>query len=213
MMSIIRVEEPHDLPIHVGEYLRLKKGKVVQIVIEVGIRSTEEMGVRSVTYMVRTEYPGQQKNYNGFHETCPKWRPLNDYVIIGKERKVETVMTEVNNLYQVKDTEEFGTKIAVNSQGDFVLEMKDGAGTVKAFKEDLLEEVVPYTVSVRKVTSDPNDDKHVHWQVTPGSLNKADVLIDDKGTRYCVLCLDTKHRRPIPPVKGLRRIVTEELKL
>lgn len=54
-------------------------------------------------------------------------------------------------LYQIttpENTVKYGHKLAVDSTGKWVMEIK-GTGEVLSFEKDLIEEVMPYTVSVQ----------------------------------------------------------------
>lgn len=66
----------------------------------------------------------------------------------------EAQMTN-NELYQIKDTDTYGTILATNSQGLKVFEVR-GTGEVKTVKKEDLEEVIPYTVGVRFLESRGN---------------------------------------------------------
>lgn len=70
------------------------------------------------------------------------------YYTLTKVEK-EKEMTK-DTLYEIKrgDQTLFGTKLAVNSQGQWVMEVK-GSGEVVAVDKNTVFEVVPYTISVQ----------------------------------------------------------------
>lgn len=101
----------------------------------------------------------------------------------------------MTDLYQTKDAEpRFGTKLTVNSQGQFVLEMKGEGGKVEAFNPEDLELVVPYTVQLDCVVP---GESGMHIQCEKGKLEKNDLLMSiTTGRIYRVSHVDTKNRSP-----------------
>lgn len=117
----------------------------------------------------------------------------------------DTNMT--NTLYQTKEaTPRFGNKIAVNSQGLAVLEMKPD-GNIECFKHDEIEVVTPYTVLLKNM----NGGDLGQYTTTKGSVKKGDILILTGGTLATVHEIDTKHQGRTHELKG-RRVVTEDIK-
>lgn len=102
----------------------------------------------------------------------------------------ESTMTSTT-LFQTKEVApRFGTKIAVNSAGLFVLEMKP-SGEIECFNEKDLEVVTPYTVSVRPFQNE-NNSKNSNYCAVKDSVKKGDVLLLDNGQIVIVTALDTK---------------------
>ena len=77
------------------------------------------------------------------------------------QTKEEPNMTNTTKLYQIIGTETYGTHIATNSKGAYVLEMK-GDGSVVTKTKGQLEEVVPYTVSL-KYLSGGNSSEYAYF--------------------------------------------------
>ncbi len=78
-----------------------------------------------------------------------KYRPRDNWYPV-VETKKENTMTE-KKLYQINtplDAVKYGHKLAVNSAGKWVMEVK-GTGEVITCGKDDIEEVMPYTVSVQ----------------------------------------------------------------
>ena len=105
-------------------------------------------------------------------------------------------------LYQTKeDKPRFGTKLATNSSGQFVLEMKD-TGAVEAFDADKLEEVLPYTIAITPLDRKHfEDDLHVTTKKdVKGTIAVGDLIIPSNGKLHNTLCtvvaVDTKCRTP-----------------
>jgi len=89
-----------------------------------------------------------------------------------KDNPEENTMTE-KTLYEIKDavsnTTQYGFKLAVNSQGQWVMEIK-GSGDVVAVDKKSVTEVMPYTISVQY--SDGGQPYHY--------FNEArDLVVDD----------------------------------
>ena len=103
----------------------------------------------------------------------------------------------MTDLYQVKgpaETPRFGTKLAENSNGEYVLEMKGEDGKVEAFHPSLIDLVVPYTIQLVSV---PPSEAGMHLQCEPGKVKKDDILLNTgNGKMFRVAALDTKNRNP-----------------
>lgn len=137
----------------VGDVVRLKTGTAHQKVVR--LRSN---GRRMDTNYIETHH---------FYSN----RDCSDFTLVsGKEHKT---MTQQPTLYKViAEKDAYGTFLVNNSEGQMVLEMKGAAGTVRAFKKEELEEVVPYTILVR--TTDGNNQ---HYTATKGSVDLGDLLV------------------------------------
>lgn len=115
----------------------------------------------------------------------------------------ETTMTK---LYQTKeDMPRFGIMLATNSAGKLVLEMK-GSSEVLAFDKKEVEEVKPYTVSIKFQDS----GTEYHYLSRKGDVQKDDlILVDGNGHMAKVTAVDTKSDRATKELKG-RKVVTAE---
>ena len=106
-------------------------------------------------------------------------------------------------LYQVKGTEIYGTKLATNSSGQFVLEMK-GSGEVKAYPKEQLEEVLPFTVAVQFLHG-TNNQKYHYLYDGPVKLRVGDLLFIESTTGSCfakVTDVDTKSKKAMTVLTG-----------
>lgn len=89
-------------------------------------------------------------------------------------------------LYQIKDTDTFVTRLATNSEGLAVVEVK-GTGMVQSVNPSLLIEVVPYTICAARV-----DGKGTaHFAAKEGAWSKDDVFALG-GLLWVVSDLNTK---------------------
>lgn len=101
-----------------------------------------------------------------------------------------------NQLFQIKDTEVYCHKLATDSAGRVVVEIK-GTGEVRAVEADQLVEVLPYSVRVRFLGGDVS----YHYWAKPGTVKVGDLIMirvgsESKGGSYAeVTELDTKNAR------------------
>lgn len=105
----------------------------------------------------------------------------------------EEELPMTTTLYQTTEEKpRFGTMLATNSAGKVVLEMK-GTGDVEAFDPEQIEEVLPYTVSVKPVDEGRNA-KTSHYATTKDAVVKGDLLITSEGFFVEVVEVNTKRR-------------------
>lgn len=142
-----------------------------------------------------TQLP-DQGGHSVFH---PKTIRTAASVAIGRIEKSLPNKEHEEMLYQTKEeTPRFGTKLAINRKGEIVLDLKDGS--VEAFKADMLEEVVPYTVRLKAIEG----SKHtLDLQVAEGTLAEGDLIFRNSAM-YRVVKLDTKDRNAEPLKKAYR---------
>lgn len=117
-----------------------------------------------------------------------------------KPKKEDTEMTKA--LYKTPD-DKYGTMIAKDSKGHFVLELKGGGG-VQSFKPEDLEEVVPFTVQVNWMSN-----SNTHIEVPEGELVVGDIVVAGFNLGR-VTALDTKNRSP-QSCKDLRKVGTTKV--
>jgi hypothetical protein len=123
----------------------------------------------------------------------------------------DETMTTANTLFQIKledGTVTYGTHVGTNSSNQFLIEEK-GTGKIILANKSQLEEVLPYTFSVRM------NGKNVHFQGEPDTVKKGDILLytgegaDNAQIAY-VTGIDTKNKAANKAFKG-RKVVTEEI--
>lgn len=125
------------------------------------------------------------------------------------EPKEEKKMT-TNKLYEIKQglvETLYGHKLAVNSQGQWVMEIK-GTGAVIAVNKDAVQEVLPHTVAVQFESTKTT----YHYLAEKGSVEKGAFYITD--TPYGrsiiqVIDVDTKSTRAATQLNVLAKIKTE----
>jgi len=123
----------------------------------------------------------------------------------------ESNMTDSKTLYSLTKedgTVVYGTHVGTNSQNKLLIEIK-GTNEIILADKSQLEEVVPYTFSVRI------NGKNVHYQGEPDKFKKHDVLLftgngADKMEIGMVTAIDTKNKGASAAFKGFK-LVTEEI--
>lgn len=207
----------------VGDLVRLRTGHSPQRVMK--IKVSPERGIVMLICM----YLSSQREYDrikslgyGVSETMlRKPRDQEDFVsyeinpfrmeeLFPGQYEKEPEMAQ--DLYMVKSGEKvqrFGTKLTVNSQGQYVLEMKGEGGKVEAFNPDDLEIVLPYTVQVVGLA---HGTQGFHFQTEAGKFNKDDILIEaGSGLLYRVSEVDSKNRSPKHGRMTFIRLASEKL--
>lgn len=117
-------------------------------------------------------------------------------------------MTDIKTLYsftKADGTVGYGTHIGTNSQNKLLIEEK-GTGEIHVLGKEELEEVTPYTFSVKI------DSAEYHYVGKPDTLKVGDILITSEASPRLakVTGLDTKNKTPRALFKG-RKLVTEEI--
>jgi hypothetical protein len=120
---------------------------------------------------------------------------FNDYDRIYVKREEKKEMTN-KVLYVVKhgiDINKYVFKIAVNSLGQAVVEVK-GTGEVFAIDPKSLEKVVPYSIDVHFVSdTGVNVDRVYAYWVKPGTVEVGDFIFSDVGSSHVIVrAVDTK---------------------
>lgn len=123
----------------------------------------------------------------------------------------DTTMTDTKTLYSLTKedgTIVYGTHVGTNSQNKLLIEIK-GTNEIVLADKSQLEEVIPYTFSVRM------NGKNTHYQCEPNKFKKNDVLLftgggADKFEVAMVTAVDTKNKGATTAFKGLK-LVTEEI--
>lgn len=171
----------------VGDLVRLKNGKAIMKVLEIGT------GLRENT--IRAQYLSRLDDKDYYHHQ-PKWRVVTDYVHIDTTAKESEPMSK---LYEtVGEPTMFGTKIATNSQGQYVLEMKGKNGEVKAYDPSDLKEVLPYTVTLEMLANATGERRTSKDVMTkPGQVEKNDIMLElCTGLIWRVSHVDSQCRSP-----------------
>ena len=111
-----------------------------------------------------------------------------------------------NQLFKIKDTEDFGMVIATDSKGMKVFELK--AGGIKVVKAEDVEEVFPFTFSVSF-----GKEQEYHFQGKEDDFKVGDLLVYLGGGFNIGICrvtaVDTKSRSATKTFDGYKLEATK----
>ena len=117
----------------------------------------------------------------------------NDQTIMSKEQLFT---------WTDKDGQHYGTYLATNSSGQYVIEVKQ-TGQIVTMHPDYLEEVIPWTFSAKNGST----EKHFTGSDT---IEKGDVLVQTRTSKFWMVTdVNTKNKTATKFVG--RRVVTEEI--
>lgn len=169
----------------------------------VGDKVTKSFGkkVMTVTYIsgnyITAKYDSSGQQHRDYYNTFKLYEEVN-------------MMTDKDSLFKItlgSDQETWGTHAGTDSQGRFLMEEK-GTGKILIVTKDQIEEVLPFTFSVRI------SGREQHFQGEVGKLKKGDVLLYTAGGAdnfafAVVKSLDTKNKGA-KPWQGVK-LITEEI--
>lgn len=115
-----------------------------------------------------------------------------------KRKLKENTKEENMTLYQIKDTETYGTHIATNSKGHYVLELK-GSGEVVAKDKKDIEKVVPYTVNLKFLSW--NSGKEYAYFSKEGDVRVGDLVKVGSGMAM-ITAVDTHSTKATKDLEG-----------
>jgi hypothetical protein len=181
-------------PFKVGDTVRLKSGEAPQRVLEVKlsqirceyVSSRKQIGFRSATDFVKYEYdvPNEEDK-------------MEDYDMKDK-------------LFKTLESNRFGTGLAIDSDGKYVLKMQDN-GNFEAFSESELKRVMPYTFDVEFLSGSTNRANRYSYRGREGSVQLGDLLIlEDSANIARVVAVNTESEAATKTFKG-RKLQSVEL--
>ncbi len=130
-------------------------------------------------------------------------------VPVSKTKETQPKEAKMSKLYeiQVSDKKLYGHKLAVNSQGHWVMEVK-GTGEVLAVDKQYVEEVMPHTIGVQFETSKTT----YHYLAEAGKYSVGDFFVVDAPMGRAivnVVSVDTKSQMATKHFSPLAKLVTE----
>jgi hypothetical protein len=132
----------------------------------------------------------------------------NTVVYDSENLKGETKMVTEKTLYEIKRGDEtlFGHKLAINSQGQWVMEVK-GSGDVVAVDKATVSEVIPYTIGIK---FHGKGDTYSYFD-EKRSVTKGDVLVVDSVVKaeFCLAVVsdvDTKSKTATKEISYLKNL-------
>lgn len=178
----------------VGDIVRLKSGEAPQKVIEV------------TGHCIRCEYVSSRKQI-GFRSAADFVK--YEYNVPNEEDKMEDYDMK-DKLFKTLETGRFGTGLAIDSDGKYVLKMQDN-GNFEAFSESELKRVMPYTFDVEFLSGSTNRANRYSYRGRDGSVQLGDLLIlEDSANIARVVAVNTESEAATKTFKG-RKLQTVEL--
>lgn len=147
--------------------MKLETGDTVRL--PSGSRTLVVQHVDSYYAVARYEHSGQSIR-----------RRITDFVRISEDNSEKGMNSMKGKLFQTREENpRFGVGLAVDSQGKYVLEMKNGGG-IESFNKKDVDVVMPFTFSVKFTTS----NTEYQYLGKEGTVNVGDLL----------LSFDSKHK-------------------
>lgn len=198
----------------IGDVVRLRTGEQPIVITEVDESNFSIKGFYLSPSVMETWHRdcGDYIHYENSLDDhyVERWELLSKQHSEVPEPQGETIMT---TLYQTNEKKpRFGTKLATNSEGKVVLEIK-GTGEVEAFKPEDITEVVPYTVSVEFLegSNSYNRSQNYSYITTEGAVSTGDIIfVEPSGNMARVTKVNTKSRKATKELKG-RKVATTEI--
>ena len=160
---------------------------------------------------LKESYGFENKQMLRFYPIEKSIKDNNENNDINLSEKIESEQ-KMTTLYEIPSKTKsgksrFGTKLATNSNGEIVLEIKGTNGSVEAFDPKTITEVAPYTVSAYDRTGST-----FHYTTEKNSVKVGDIIMIGNNIDTCIVIreLDTKSKKPITTLKGIK-ILTEKL--
>lgn len=172
-----------------GDVVKSRNGKVLYDVVSK--KSAYDLKIRS-------QNSGKLVNYASDY----------DYILVTSAEAVEKERN-MTKLYEFPygGKTVFGTKLAVNSAHQAVMEIK-GVATPVVIDPDHLTEVMPYTIQIKNA----KNTNTYHVETAQGKVKVGDVLISKMGELYIVTGIDTKKYATNGGPNIVSRIKTDSFK-
>lgn len=151
---------------------------------------------------METETPQWYERSLAYTKYCKITNPCSEILMEVEEKNM-------SKLYEIIQGDQtlYGTKLAVNSAGKWVMEIK-GTGEVISVDKILVEEVMPYTIGVQFETN-----KMVyHYISEKGKYEVGDLCVLDAPMGRAivnVVSVDTKSQSATKQFNPLAKLVTE----
>jgi uncharacterized protein YodC (DUF2158 family) len=185
----------------VGDIVKLKNGKSAQKVVAV---SADNKKIRCQYLTSRKENDFRNAEY---YEPYVEYTTNNKYVHYTTNTEEEYTMKD--KLFKTLADNRYGTGLAVDSDGKFVLKMQDN-GNFEAFSESDLKKVMPYTFAVKFVGTSQNNTTY-HYRGTEGSVAVGDLLLLNTSMSIArVVAVNTESDSATKSFDGIK-LVTQTL--
>ena len=135
---------------------------------------------------IKTEYLNSRKQHD--FRAASDYQ-LYEYVTPYLEEETDNMK---NKLFKTIETNRFGTGLAIDSDGKYVLKMQD-SGNFESFEEKDLKRVMPYTFDVTFVGGDGNRGTRYSYRGREGQVAVGDILIlNDSFSIARVVAINTE---------------------
>jgi hypothetical protein len=115
-----------------------------------------------------------------------------------------------DKLFKTLDGKRFGTGLAIDSDGKYVLKMQDN-GNFEAFSESELKRVMPYTFDVEFLTGNTNRQNRYSYRGREGQVEVGNILLlNDSMSIARVVGVNTESENATKTFDGVK-LVTEAL--
>lgn len=148
-----------------------------------------------------------ETNYRATYVNGPSVTDTKTFLIEAIVNKGENDMTNTLYEFELDGKTTFGSKIATNSNGLWVMEVK-GSGEVITVEKTKVEEVVPHTVGVKFIGTP--DTTH-HYTAPKGKFDLGFYLFENHNgpSLVQVVELDTKSKKATKEFTPTLKFVTE----
>jgi uncharacterized protein YodC (DUF2158 family) len=203
-----------------GDLVRLKNGTAPIVVTNTngsnyiegvylhGKKSTYRHWYDFVDWDHKDEYTHREQYFDDYFNEIGVTINWEKYGL-GPDNSTETGENDMNKLYETNEKKpRYGTHIATNSNGQYILEIKGTNGAVEPWDKDNLKEVKPYVVKLRSSVGNCS----VYLSAEEGQFVKGEVLIREDVMFVVVgVGVDSKPDNSFKPSQ-FRRVLTEEIK-
>lgn len=142
-----------------------------------------------------------------FHTRISSYSEIYEIAKPEEENSKENTMS--TTLYQIVGTETYGTILATNSLGKYVFEVR-GTGEVKTVEKNQLEEVIPYTVTIKFLGS---DSKTYSFFSADGTVSVGDLIFLPMYNQIVMVTgVNTKSKLATKWLEGTKLLLGEEVK-
>lgn len=177
--------------ISVGDFVRLRNGWTKMVIIDIN-----NFGVAIAKYTHRSE-PTASDFKHPMSVPGTKRRRLSEFVLWKEKENIMKKRYRVKGITAFKG--EVAQEIGMTSKGDIVVEFS-GLSGFGCFHPSELEEVIPYTFSVKSLVG----NHRCHYEFERPCFSTGDVIQSNSGNIYVVTGVDTRSGRPKKVFEGYK---------
>lgn len=189
-------------PFKVGDLVRLKNGWTAMKVAAVSNGYVAACyGPESYDQFLSGHAPpGQERHHTEFVPWGTKGPKIINMKIMNRFKENERMSRKLYTWQNAEGTTCYGTRLAVNSRGEWVMDPK-GGGQPIAIEAERVAPVVPYSVKAR----DYRTGSVAHYRVSPqAGLQIGHMVLQANGQLLTILETDTRSEKTSGPLRGIR---------